>query len=73
MTTWSVSQVVDWLMHRGRHLPTREAVVGELCKDTGEDVVLSSAVAAQLGARCRSLGKFALRGVAGAEEIFALP
>jgi len=54
MTTWSISPVVDWLMHKGRHLPTREAVVGELCKDIGEDVVLSS-------------------GVAGAEEIFALP
>ena len=49
------------------------ARIEALCKETGEDVVLSSSVAAQLGMRCRSLGKFALRGVSGAEEIFALP
>jgi adenylate cyclase len=49
------------------------ARIEALCKDTGEDVVLSSAVAAALGTPCRSLGKFPLRGVAGAEEVFALP
>jgi adenylate cyclase len=48
------------------------ARIEALCKETGEDVVLSSAIAAQLGAQCRSLGRFALRGVAGAEEVFAL-
>lgn len=31
MTQWSMAPVVDWLMHKGRRLPTREAVVGELC------------------------------------------
>ncbi|MEK6244290.1 MAG: adenylate/guanylate cyclase domain-containing protein [Pseudomonadota bacterium] len=44
-----------------------------LCKETGQDVVLSQTVAAQLGAPCPSLGKFALRGVAQPVEVFALP
>ena len=48
------------------------ARIEALCKETGQDIVLSSAVAAQLGAECRSLGSFALRGVAGTEEVFAL-
>ena len=51
----------------------KAARIEALCKETAQDVVLSSAMAAALGAPCRSLGKFALRGVAGAEEIFALP
>ena len=50
----------------------KAARIEALCKDTGEDVVLSSAVAATLGAGCRSLGHYPLRGVAGAEEVFAL-
>ena len=48
------------------------ARIEALCKETGEDVVLSSALAAQIGAQCRSLGRYELRGVAGAEEVFAL-
>ena len=40
---------------------------------TGQDVVLSSALAEALGGPCPSLGRFALRGVAGPEEVFALP
>jgi hypothetical protein len=36
-------------------------------------VVLSSAVAAELGAGCPSLGRFALRGLADSEEVFGLP
>jgi adenylate cyclase len=51
----------------------KAARIEGLCKDTGQDVVLSAAVAAELGAPCRSLGKFALRGVAEPEEVFALP
>lgn len=51
----------------------KAARIEALCKDTGQDVVLSGAVAAELGARCPSLGRFALRGVADAEEVFALP
>ena len=51
----------------------KAARIEALCKETGQDVVLSSALAAELGAPCRSLGKFALRGVAEAEEVFALP
>ena len=51
----------------------KAARIEALCKETGEDVVLSSTMAAQLGARCRSLGTFALRGVAEPEEVFALP
>jgi adenylate cyclase len=51
----------------------KAARIEALCKDTGQDVVLSSAMAAALGAPCRSLGKFALRGVQEQEEVFALP
>jgi len=51
----------------------KAARIEALCKDTGQDVVLSGAVAAELGARCPSLGSFALRGVAEPEEVFALP
>jgi len=31
MTQWSIAPVVDWLMHKGRHLPTPEQLVAELC------------------------------------------
>jgi adenylate cyclase len=31
MTEWSVSPVIDWLLHKGRMLGTPEAVVAELC------------------------------------------
>jgi adenylate cyclase len=48
------------------------ARIEALCKETGQDVVLSSTVAAALGAPCRSLGKFALRGVAEPAEVFGL-
>jgi adenylate cyclase len=48
------------------------ARIEALCKETGQDVVLSSAFVAGLGAPCRSLGRFALRGVEEAEEVFAL-
>jgi adenylate cyclase len=51
----------------------KAARIEALCKDTGADVVLSSAVAAELGAGCPSLGRFALRGLAEPEEVFALP
>jgi adenylate cyclase len=51
----------------------KAARIEALCKETGQDVVLSGALAAELGTPCRSLGKFALRGVAEAEEVFALP
>jgi len=51
----------------------KAARIEALCKDTGQDVVLSATMAAELGAPCRSLGKFALRGVAEPEEVFALP
>ncbi|MGB3937254.1 MAG: adenylate/guanylate cyclase domain-containing protein, partial [Burkholderiales bacterium] len=51
----------------------KAARIEALCKDTGQDVVLSGAVAAALGVRCPSLGRFALRGVAEPEEVFALP
>jgi len=51
----------------------KAARIEALCKETGQDVVLSSAFATALGTHCRRLGKFALRGVAGAEEVFALP
>jgi adenylate cyclase len=50
----------------------KAARIEALCKDTGQDVVLSSTMAAELGARCRSLGSFALRGVAQPEEVFGL-
>jgi adenylate cyclase len=51
----------------------KAARIEALCKETGQDVVLSGTMAAELGAPCRSLGKFALRGVAEPEEVFALP
>jgi len=50
----------------------KAARIEALCKETGQDVVLSSTVATVLGARCRSLGSFALRGVGQPEEVFAL-
>jgi adenylate cyclase len=31
VTDWSAKPIVDWLLHKGRHLPTPQAVVGELC------------------------------------------
>jgi len=51
----------------------KAARIEALCKETGQDVVLSSTMAAELGVPCRSLGRFALRGVAEPEEVFALP
>ena len=51
----------------------KAARIEALCKETGQDVVLSSTMAAELGVPCRSLGTFALRGVAEPEEVFALP
>jgi adenylate cyclase len=48
------------------------ARIEALCKQTGQDVVLSSTVAAALVTPCRSLGRFALRGVEQPEEVFAL-
>src|SRR5262249_51785934 len=30
--SWSVAPVIDWMMHRGRHLPTREEVVAGICE-----------------------------------------
>ena len=44
-----------------------------LCKETGQDVVLSESVRAQLGEAWPSLGKFELRGVAQPMEIYSLP
>jgi adenylate cyclase len=32
MAAWSVAPVIDWLMHKGRHLPAREEVVREICE-----------------------------------------
>ncbi len=32
MTEWSITPVIDWLMHKGRHLPAREQVVGAICE-----------------------------------------
>ena len=51
----------------------KAARIEALCKEAAQDVVLSGAMAAELGAPCPSLGKFALRGVAEPEEVFALP
>ena len=51
----------------------KAARIEALCKDTGADVVLSGAMAAALDAGCPSLGRFALRGLAEPEEVFALP
>lgn len=44
-----------------------------LCKETGQDVVVSETVMAGLGRSLPSLGRYPLRGVAGAVEVFALP
>lgn len=49
------------------------ARIEALCKETGQDVVISGSMAAELGGSCCSLGKFALRGVAEPVEVFALP
>jgi adenylate cyclase len=49
------------------------ARIEALCKDTGQDVVLSSTVVAQLGESCSSLGRFPLRGVEQPIEVFAPP
>lgn len=49
------------------------ARIEALCKETGQDVVLSGAMASALGAACRSLGKFSLRGVPEPVEVFSLP
>ena len=51
----------------------KAARIEALCKETGQEVVLSRTMATELGVPCRSLGKFALRGVAEPEEVFALP
>jgi adenylate cyclase len=51
----------------------KAARIEALCKDTGQDVVLSSTMADALGTACPSLGKFSLRGVGEPEEVFALP
>jgi adenylate cyclase len=31
MAQWSITPVLDWLMHKGRHLPSPERLVAELC------------------------------------------
>jgi adenylate cyclase len=49
------------------------ARIEALCKETGRDVVLSAAVAACLPESCPPLGRFALRGVGGPVEVYALP
>jgi len=49
------------------------ARIESLCKDTGQDVVLSRTVMAGLGQSLPSLGSFALRGVEEPVEVFALP
>ena len=49
------------------------ARIEALCKDTGQDVVLSRTVMSALGQSLPSLGSFALRGVAEPVEVFALP
>jgi len=49
------------------------ARIEALCKEMGQDIVLSQTVAARLDEACPSLGKFALRGVADPVEVFALP
>jgi adenylate cyclase len=49
------------------------ARIEALCKETGQDIVLSGSVVAQLGERAPSLGRFALRGVERPVEVFALP
>ena len=32
MAEWSIAPVIDWLMHKGRHLPAREDVVSGICE-----------------------------------------
>jgi adenylate cyclase len=32
MAEWAATPVIDWLMHKGRHLATREEVVGGICE-----------------------------------------
>ena len=32
MTGWSITPVIDWLLHKGRFLATADALVGELCQ-----------------------------------------
>lgn len=32
MADWSITPVIDWLLHKGRFLRTPDAVVGELCQ-----------------------------------------
>src|SRR5262249_11117145 len=49
------------------------ARIEALCKDTGQDIVLSGTVVAQLGESWPSLGSFSLRGVQQPVEVFALP
>jgi adenylate cyclase len=49
------------------------ARIEALCKETGQDVVLSRTVVEELHERCTSLGNFELRGIAQPVEIFALP
>jgi len=31
MTQWSMTPVIDWLLHRGRHRAAPENLVAELC------------------------------------------
>ena len=31
MAEWSITPVIDWLLHKGRFIRTADAVVGELC------------------------------------------
>jgi len=49
------------------------ARIEALCKETGQDIVLSGGVVAELGERWPSLGRFSLRGVEKPVEVFALP
>ena len=49
------------------------ARIEALCKETGQDVVLSRTVVGQLDERFLRLGNFELRGVAQPIEVFALP
>ena len=63
--SWSIAPVIGAAANKA-------ARVEALCKETGQDVVLSSEMAAALDAGCRSLGKFPLRGLADVEEVFAL-
>jgi len=34
MGEWSIAPVIDWLMHRGRHMTQIETLVGEICART---------------------------------------